>query len=70
VSARGTQEAGDIIALFKRRSRHAAVDAAVSVAVEKQWLRFDGATYTLTPAGAKLGSQTRSRRKTRRVLPF
>jgi hypothetical protein len=34
------------------------VDDAVALAVAKQWLRPEGATYILTEAGAGLGSQS------------
>ena len=69
-NARGTQDASDIIALFKLRSRKVVVDAAVELAVGKQWLRFDGSAYTLTEAGAAMGSQSRRGSRTRRVMPF
>ena len=42
-NARGTKNAGVVIALFKQRSKKVVVDAAIKLAVEKQWLSFDWA---------------------------
>jgi hypothetical protein len=68
--ARGLTDAATVIASFKQRSRIAVVDAAVELAVARQWLHFDGATYTLTQAGADVGRQPRAGQRTRRVSPF
>jgi hypothetical protein len=70
VNAHGVTDAGPVIASFKQRSRIAIVDAAVELAVEKQWLHYDGATYTLTQAGADVGRQPRTGQRTRRISPF
>jgi len=69
-NARGANDASDTIALFKQRSKGTVVDAAIELAVEKQWLRFDGSAYTLTDAGAEMGSQSRRGPRPRRVSPF
>lgn len=63
-------DAAPVIAYFKLRARGTSVADAVGFAVEKGWLGVDGATYVLTKVGAKLGLQSKSRPKTRRVLPF
>jgi len=59
-----------VIAIFKQRTSISVVKAALDLAIANQWLRFDGATYSLTPAGAGLGEQSRRGRRTRRVTPF
>jgi len=69
-NAGGTTDIGAAIAAYKNRASVARVDAAVELAVAKQWLRFDGTDYTLTQAGTELGSQPRAGRRTRRVSPF
>jgi hypothetical protein len=68
--AANARDVSTVIASFKQRSRVAVVDAAVELAVAKQWLRLDGATYTLTQAGAETGRQSRVGQRTRRVSPF
>jgi hypothetical protein len=69
-NARDASDAADVIASFKQRSRIAVVEAAVALAVAKQWLRFDGATYALTQSGAEMGRASRTGQRTRRVSPF
>jgi len=68
-NALATDDVGAVIATFKRRSS-GEVDAAVKLAVAKQWLRFDGSVYTLTQAGTALGRRSRAGRRTARVSPF
>lgn len=68
-NAKGGTDAGPAIAEARRRANAAEVEAAIGVAVERGWLRRDGATYTIMPGGAELGG-SRSGKRTRRVLPF
>jgi hypothetical protein len=70
VNARGVADASAAIAHYKKRTKHATVDEAVELAVEKQWLRREGSTCVLTEAGVELGAQSRSRPKVKRVSPF
>ena len=56
-----TPDVGPVIAAYKQRASVSFVNAAVDLAIAKQWLRFDGTTYTLTEAGTALGRQSRMR---------
>ena len=69
-NARGTPDVGPVVTAYKQRASVSFVNAAVDLAVAKQWLRFDGTTYTLTEAGTALGRQSRMGQRTRRVNPF
>ena len=69
-NARGTPDVGAVIAAYKQRASVSSVNAAVDLAVAKQWLRFDGTGYTLTEAGNALGRQSRMGQRTRRATPF
>jgi hypothetical protein len=69
-NARDNSDAATVIASFKQRAKIAIVDAAVEMAVAKQWLRFDGVTYTLTPTGADMDRRSRAGPRTKRVSPF
>jgi hypothetical protein len=69
-NARDTSAVGAVIADFKRRSNTTVVNAALELAVANQWLCFNGGTYTVTQAGADLGSQPRTGPRTRRLSPF
>ena len=61
---------GAVIARYKSRLKHSAVDSAIRLAAAKHWLRFDGRTYSLTQEGVELGIKSSSRPKVRRVMPF
>jgi hypothetical protein len=69
-NARAISDAGAVIASLRQRTRTSAVDAAVELAIAKQWLRFDGVAYIVTQAGADLGRQSRTGQRTRRVTPY
>jgi hypothetical protein len=69
-TAPNTGDAGTVIASFKQRSRIATVDAAVELAITKQWLRLDGNSYILTQAGAEMGRRSGTGQRTRRISPF
>jgi hypothetical protein len=68
-NAQGTTDATAALAVFRQRASRTEVDAAIKMCLEKQWLRLDGATYVLTEAGVKLGSQSRAHPHGR-VSPF
>ena len=69
-NARGTKDASAIISLFKQRSKITVVNAAVELAAAKQWLRFDGSTYTGCKPALIWGVSSRRGPRTRRVTPF
>ena len=69
-NARGATTIGDVIAAFNQKYRRSVVEAAVGLAVERQWLKADGANYALTPVGIELGSQSRRGPRVRRAIPF
>jgi hypothetical protein len=70
LNSQGTTDATAAVAVFSQRTNRTLVDAAFKLSVEKQWLRYENGTYFLTKAGTELGSQSRSRRRIRRVSPF
>ena len=47
----GTVDATAVVVLFRKRLNRTIVDPAVGLAIEDQWLRFDGTTYTLDRVG-------------------
>lgn len=65
----GDGDIGPVIAETKRRRGTKPTDAAIKVAIEKGWLRPEGPSYSVTPAGVELGV-SRAGKRTRRVMPF
>jgi hypothetical protein len=70
IAANTSTTVGDVVALEKQRTRGSVVDAAVELALARQWLKADGPSYSLTQAGTELRSDSRRGAKTRRVMPF
>lgn len=68
-NAKGATDAGPALDAVRIRTNAAKVSAAIKVAIERGWLRRDGATYAVTPAGVALGG-SRSGKRRRRVLPL
>ena len=66
-NARETADAGPALAQFRKGSK--ATGAAIKAALDRGWLRRDGDTYVVTPAGAALG-RSRWGKRTGRVMPF
>ena len=69
-NARPSTMIANVVDPFKQRAQATVVDAALELAVAKQWLRVDGENYVLTQAGTALGSQSRRGPRTKRVSPF
>jgi hypothetical protein len=70
LNAQGMADATAAVAVFNQRTNRTLVDAALKLSVEKHWMRYENGTYILTKAGIELGSQSRSRRRVRRLSPF
>jgi len=68
-NAKGSTDAGPVIAELARRADIGAIGAALSIAQERGWLRRNGDDYIVTPAGAELG-RPRWGKRPRRVMPF
>lgn len=68
-NAKGGTDAGPALDSVRAHMNAFNVSAAIKVAIERGWLRRDGATYAITPAGAELGGSRWGKRR-RRVMPF